>query len=62
MDSKKIKETVKLRGEIKKKRITLYLDNGVYEAFKKACNNEKMSEYVEEMMRQFAESVKKDKK
>ena len=58
VDAKKIKEIVRLKGEIRKKRITLYLDSSVYDAFKKACNDEKMSEYVEEMMREFTESAK----
>ena len=51
---KKLKSDKSDRGKV-----NMYLSKGLYEDFKKCCGDVPASQVMEELMRQFIESVKK---
>jgi hypothetical protein len=58
IDGKKILQKLSQEKSDRQK-VTLYLSKGLFEEFKKGCGDIAASQVVEELMRQFNESVKK---
>ena len=60
MDAKKTIE--KLKGETDRQRVSLYLSQSIFTDFKKICGEISTSRVIEELMKEFLESNKSDKK
>jgi hypothetical protein len=58
IDSKKLLERVRLKGESRKGRVGLYLDKDLYKEFQALCPGVSASEVVQELIRQFVEDAR----
>jgi hypothetical protein len=59
----KYKKTIeRLRGEADRESMSLYISRTVFNEFKKACENVTPSRVLEELMRDFVDSYKKESK
>jgi hypothetical protein len=60
MDAKKINQ--KLKGEADRKATTLHLSQVIFQEFKEVCSPYSASRVIEEMMKEYIESLKTPKK
>ena len=59
IDGKKIIERIKKSSDDRKK-VSLYLSETLFESFKRACSEVSASRVMEELMKDFVESVKRN--